>query len=51
MENYCKGKHVLNLGHTKFDLFDIISADLMYDPLFEGMSSIQMYLPSKMGLQ
>jgi len=34
MEKYFKGKHVLNFGHTKFDLFDILSADLMYDPIF-----------------
>jgi len=51
MDKYFKGKHVLNFGHTKFDLFDILSADLMYDPIFELISSFQTYLPSKMFLQ
>lgn len=51
MENYFKEKHVLNIGHAKFDLFDILSAGLMYAPIFEWISSFQIYLPSKMFLQ
>jgi hypothetical protein len=51
MENYFKEKHVLNIGHTKFDLFDILSAGLMYAPILELISSFQIYLPSKMFLQ
>jgi len=51
MEKCFKGKYVVNFGHTKFDLFDILSADLMYDPIFEWISSFQTYLPSKLFLQ